>query len=1257
MRKTILGYDLGIGSVGWALFEEDEEGNPRKIIDLGSFVFDQIEDPKSGKTENIERRVKRSMRRQRRRRALRLEDGRSLFKEYLNVDFLTLKFSSYPSPYELKVKGLTEKLSKEELSIALYHYLKYRGFKSNRKNEAGDADARKMKKYYASVEESLHQEAGNRYISQYLLSQYEKRKEAYANRDIKNESTDSSDDKDAEQERIHIAGGAHIRNKGDDYTLTVTRSMYLDEINALLDKQIEYGVINSSFKDKYIQLFSRQRDFSDGPDESSKYHIKWEDRIKKCAFDGELCAPKDSLSAKRFILLSALCNIRFKTEAGGKYQSLTPEQIVEAENYAIRQKTTKYRQLFSLLKMPLPFRVKGLDLTRKERGEIYRSVCHADENGVINTASLDDDFKKECDKKLYDKTFFTNSDLLVFLFKKMPQPNTSNLNDLSALYDQIASILLTCKTDIKVQEKCKENNYSADLIGKILDCPEANSTINLSLPLCSKLIPYLEKGLTYDEAMEKVGLSHFAKRKSENGIRKMPPIEEALKETGITLRNPVVKHTLVQVIRITNAIIDRYGAPTDYAVELTRDLKRSFQDRKALMNRQLDNQVQNLSLKAEMLEKFPLVFSNIGDTSRSDALLKYKLFKEQDGISPYTNQPILLANLFNSNFYQIDHIIPYSRSFDDSMNNKVLVEAKENQEKKNCTPYEHYHDLSTIKAFLSTHRRIPREKQDKLLAKTFDDDEFLSKDKGDTAYLSRLTRDLLEYYLVDDESHVRTISGGITDKLRKIWHIAGRTHSYISNATYENEYRFKTIDSYRLSSMDTKVDGKNISLEIAFNILGSDKPLLISIAPKKPKDSKKLLSQQEQINNRYILYFINNIAAMRSKFLATPDLNINELTQLAKSTSINATEAIDACEYIWGVRCLNEIQKDINTKIRDNDLHHALDACVIACATPKNVLRITRALECREKNVSSEQLEEENPLPYPGFNKEVLARVYERDEDKLLSILNQLPMYKDCPAAKENVHVLWPTRLPKKAGKGAISADTIYGLEKDGKLTKTVSVDKIVDAKMADTIYNPNEGNDAVIQAVKEWLKNHKETPYPVLKKKGTPIKKVKIVQADTAIGKVDLSNGRFAENVDCVRVAIYRSKDPSDERLYFVPIFQGQIAQKEIGKKNITYTLYWGQGDNQFQVSETELNSKYKLEASINRYSLVEITKTDGAKGLAYSGGVTTGKFEIYSILGDNTDILHNKLYASADDRIRLTVSTIKSIKVRNISALGKIN
>ena len=478
MRKTILGYDLGIASVGWALFEEDEDGNPKKIIDLGSFVFNQIEDSKSGKTENIERRTKRSMRRQRRRRVLRLEDGRSLFKDYLNIDFFSLDFSSYPSPYQLKVKGLTEKLSNEELSIALYHYLKYRGFKSNRKNETGDEDAKKMKEYYARVKDSLQRGDNKQYISQYLLQQYDRRAKEYIG--LRSQQTGLRETSAATPDKQKlIANGAHIRNQGNDYTLTVTRDMYLDEIKALLDKQIELGSINEAFKNKFIQLFSRQRDFSDGP-AAGPYKIEWKDRIKKCTFDDEDCAPKDSLSARRFILLSALCNLRYQTEAGGKYKSLNPEQIVKAEEYAIQRKTTKYSQLFKQLNIPLPFRIKGLALSKKERKEIYKKVFQPDENGEFKTINSNDslweEFQHKCDEKLFDKTFFTNSKLVIYLFE-----NLHYSTEKQDQFDEIANILLISKTDDKIRNECTKRNYSADLTEIILNCPEANATINLSV--------------------------------------------------------------------------------------------------------------------------------------------------------------------------------------------------------------------------------------------------------------------------------------------------------------------------------------------------------------------------------------------------------------------------------------------------------------------------------------------------------------------------------------------------------------------------------------------------------------------------------------------------------------------------------------------------------------------------------------------------------------------------------------------------------
>ena len=113
-KKTRLGLDLGIGSVGWCLYQTDEQNNPERIIDLGSFVFDQIEDGKTGKTENIDRREKRSMRRQRRRRVRRLKDCRFLFLNAFGIEFesIIVNKSVKESPFEIKRKGLDQELTK-----------------------------------------------------------------------------------------------------------------------------------------------------------------------------------------------------------------------------------------------------------------------------------------------------------------------------------------------------------------------------------------------------------------------------------------------------------------------------------------------------------------------------------------------------------------------------------------------------------------------------------------------------------------------------------------------------------------------------------------------------------------------------------------------------------------------------------------------------------------------------------------------------------------------------------------------------------------------------------------------------------------------------------------------------------------------------------------------------------------------------------------------------------------------------------------
>jgi CRISPR/Cas system Type II protein with McrA/HNH and RuvC-like nuclease domain len=72
-------------------------------------------------------------------------------------------------------------------------------------------------------------------------------------------------------------------------------------------------------------------------------------------------------------------------------------------------------------------------------------------------------------------------------------------------------------------------------------------------------------------------------------------------------------------------------------------------------------------------------------------IIKVKLYREQNGICPYSGKPIDFDTMLqDDNAYQIDHIVPFSRSNNDGITNKVLVLTEENQKKSNKTPFEYF---------------------------------------------------------------------------------------------------------------------------------------------------------------------------------------------------------------------------------------------------------------------------------------------------------------------------------------------------------------------------------------------------------------------------------------------------------------------------------------------------------------------------------------------------------------------------------------
>jgi CRISPR subtype II RNA-guided endonuclease Cas9/Csn1 len=260
------------------------------------------------------------------------------------------------------------------------------------------------------------------------------------------------------------------------------------------------------------------------------------------------------------------------------------------------------------------------------------------------------------------------------------------------------------------------------------------------------------------------------------------------------LRNPLVEQLINETLIIVKDIWKQYGfKPDEIHIELARELKNNAERRAKTYKANRDNQKANdevrgllVELQQETtlanIEKYKLWLSQENlqeeyvkqykDPSKSE-IEKMKLWKEQGHVSPYTGQPIPLNELFKRERYDVDHIIPQSRYFDDSFNNKVICEKAVNKDKGNKTAMEYFESGSTIPSVLSktdfinhVNKYFNGLKRKNLLAATVPQDPVLRQIK-ETQYISLRVKEELNK-IVGNEN-VKATTGGVTDYLRNQW--------------------------------------------------------------------------------------------------------------------------------------------------------------------------------------------------------------------------------------------------------------------------------------------------------------------------------------------------------------------------------------------------------------------------------------------------------------------------------------------------------
>jgi len=295
----------------------------------------------------------------------------------------------------------------------------------------------------------------------------------------------------------------------------------------------------------------------------------------------------------------------------------------------------------------------------------------------------------------------------------------------------------------------------------------------LSRQALAKLLPLLQQGLPYMKAVEKAYPDY---RMARDPVDLLPPVSEAVPE----LRNPAVARALTELRKVANSIVRTYGKPEAVRIELARELRKTRQQRQTATkrNRQVERQ------RKEAAQKITAE-AGIQNPKRAD-IEKVMLAEECNWQCPYTGNCISMASLFGPNpQFDVDHIIPFRRSLDNSFFNKTLSDVAENRNVKgDRTPYEAYAGRpEKYKEIIERVSRFQgRAASEKLarfqLEQVQDIEQYADQELNDTKYASRMAADyvgLLYGGQVDatGKRRVQPTRGRVTAFLRNLWGLNG----------------------------------------------------------------------------------------------------------------------------------------------------------------------------------------------------------------------------------------------------------------------------------------------------------------------------------------------------------------------------------------------------------------------------------------------------------------------------------------------------
>lgn len=543
-----LGLDVGIKSVGWCVLECDENGEPIQINALNSRIFDAAEQPKTGASLAEPRRNARGLRRRIRRKSFRLERIRKLFSEngielFETQDDLICLKDEYKNLDVVKLRSdaLDKKLTEAEFARVLYSLARHRGFKSNKREGAKDSDEGKLLGSIRKSEEQMR-ESGMRTRGEQLYKKY-------------------------------LLEGKPVHNKGGDYSMCVSRDILVKEIELLFEKQKEFGnnFATDENKEKYLDIFLSQRNFDEGPGKGSQYTGSHD--VKKCEiYRDEDVAAKGTYTSEWATIYQKINNLSII--CGGDRRRLSNEERQIAVELAKKVDKVTYKAFRKAIKLDDDYRFSALNYSEKKKSDKKKNEGES-KSDVVEINDVVDSLACE------DKGEFITAKNSNKIVKAL----NDNLKSDVELIDEIAEICTKYKSENLFRNAIAESK----IIGGRLDeeMIEKLSKIDmkgyghLSLHVLREILPYLEEGMVYSDAMQKAGHNHSEHNFEKQKFLGTKEVYDAI--GGVT--SPVVKRALSQTVKVIDAVIRQYGSPYAINIELARDMSMTKDERDKLKKR------------------------------------------------------------------------------------------------------------------------------------------------------------------------------------------------------------------------------------------------------------------------------------------------------------------------------------------------------------------------------------------------------------------------------------------------------------------------------------------------------------------------------------------------------------------------------------------------------------------------------------------------------------------------------------------------